>query len=123
LPLDLLYPQDHLIRSVFFTANDYLSRLTRSLGAPPRTPNGSYLNFYVGDYPLLLLSWMSTATEDIRRVTSSVAGAARGVTLRDAATSSTDGTRRVTSSDAGAARATSSTDGTRRVTSSVAGAG
>jgi hypothetical protein len=44
LPIDRLYPPDHLIRKVSFTAADYLSDISRRLGAPPRTPNGSYLD-------------------------------------------------------------------------------
>jgi hypothetical protein len=44
LPIDRLYPPDHLIRAVSFTADDYLSTISRRLGAPPRTPNGSYLD-------------------------------------------------------------------------------
>jgi hypothetical protein len=87
LSVDSLYPTDHLVTSVF-EANDYLSSLYRRLGAPPRTPNGSYFAFSVGNYLLLLRRWISTATDDIRGVTQGGARGDQGVTQGDAAISS-----------------------------------
>mgnify|MGYP000099278204 CR=1 FL=1 len=42
LPSDSLYPTDHRVLS-FDVASDSLARIPFRVGAPPRTPNGSYL--------------------------------------------------------------------------------
>jgi hypothetical protein len=86
LPLDSLHPDDHWIRSVSFTAEDYLSSTKRRPGAPPRTPNGSYLNSYAVDYLLLIRNWMSTTTDDIRDAATSSQIAPRGVAKVGAST-------------------------------------
>jgi hypothetical protein len=88
LPVAPLYPDDHLIHSVSLTAADYSSSVTRRLGAPPRTPNGSYLNSYAVDYPLLIRSWLSTATDDIRGASGVTNGAATYAQVASGANSS-----------------------------------
>jgi hypothetical protein len=62
LPSDSLYPADHRVTS-FDVASDSLARIPFRFGAPPRTPNGSYLSPSLGTYPLLLRSWMLTVPE------------------------------------------------------------